>query len=64
MLCASTDTAVEPLAVPEGVAPGERVMVAGFEAAPEAQLNPKKKVLEALLPDMATDAGALPVLPL
>ena len=50
--------------MPEGVAPGERVMVAGFEAAPEAQLNPKKKVLEALLPDMATDAGALPVLPL
>ena len=58
MLCASTDAAVEPLAVPEGVANGERVMVEGFAGAAEEQLNPKKKVLEALLPDMATDAGA------
>jgi len=57
VLCASTETAVEPLAVPEGVPNGERVMVEGFAADAEAQLNPKKKVLEALLPDMATSAG-------
>ena len=58
MLCASTNGAVEPLAVPEGAANGERVMVAGFDGAAESQLPPKKKILEALLPDMATSAGA------
>eukprot|EP00892_Ulva_mutabilis_P002034 jgi/Ulvmu1/11831/UM080_0042.1 len=59
VLCASSDSAVEPLAVPEGVPNGERVMVDGFAADPEAQLNPKKKVLEALLPDMATSADGV-----
>ena len=58
VLCASTEEAVEPVAVPEGVPNGERVMVSGFDNAAEAQLNPKKKQLEAILPDMATDSGA------
>lgn len=58
MLCASTETAVEPLAVPEGAPNGERVMVEGYAADPLAQLPPKKKILEALLPDMLTSAGA------
>lgn len=58
VLCASTEAAVEPVAVPEGVPNGERVMVEGYGADAEAQLNPKKKVLESLLPDMLTSAGA------
>ena len=58
VLCASTEAAVEPLAVPEGVPNGERVVVAGYGNDAEEQLNPKKKILEALLPDMATNAGA------
>lgn len=57
MLCASTEGAVEPLAVPEGVPNGERVMVEGYDAAAEVQLPPKKKILEALSPDMVTSAG-------
>lgn len=61
VLCASTEAAVEPLAVPEGVPNGERVTVDGYAADPEAQLNPKKKVLEALLPDMLTSAGVAPL---
>lgn len=48
---------MEPLAVPEGVANGERVMVAGFDGAAEPQLPPKKKIWEALMPDLATTAG-------
>jgi hypothetical protein len=59
VLCASTDGAVEPLAVPEGVPNGERVMVAGHDAAPEPQLPPKKKIWEALMPDLATSAGMI-----
>jgi aminoacyl tRNA synthase complex-interacting multifunctional protein 1 len=49
---------VEPLLVPEGVVNGERVMVDGYEGEAEAQLNPKKKVLESLFPDMMTSSGA------
>ena len=62
VLCASSDEAVEPLAVPEGAPNGERVRVAGFDGEPEAQLPPKKKILEALMPDMATSAGAVSIL--
>lgn len=58
VLCASTAEAVEPLAVPEGVPNGEPISVEGYPGEPEPQLNPKKKVLESLLPDMATDASA------
>jgi hypothetical protein len=58
VLCASTEAAVEPLTVPEGVPNGERVMVVGFDGEAEAQLNPKRKILETLLPDMLTSAGA------
>ena len=58
VLCASTDAAVEPLAVPEGVPNGERVMVEGASNPPEDHINPKKKILEALFPDMTTNEGA------
>jgi hypothetical protein len=58
VLCASTADGVEPLAVPEGATNGERVFVEDYAGEPEVQLNPKKKILESLLPDMATDASA------
>ncbi|MEW5316371.1 MAG: hypothetical protein WDW38_007749 [Sanguina aurantia] len=63
VLCASNAThdAVEPLAVPEGVPVGERIRVEGFEQPPQAEINPKKKILEALFPDMTTDAGGVAV---
>lgn len=58
VLCASNDThdAVDPVNPPEGVPVGERVMVAGFEQPPLAEVNPKKKILEKLFPDLKTDA--------
>lgn len=40
---------------PEGASIGERVTVEGFEGEPDAVLNPKKKVFEAVQPDLRTD---------
>ena len=37
-------TVVEPLKIPDGAAPGDRVSVEGYQGTPDAQLNPKKKV--------------------
>ncbi|KAG2495304.1 hypothetical protein HYH03_006576 [Edaphochlamys debaryana] len=63
VLCASDEghTKVDPVLVPEGVPIGERITVEGFTGEPPAELNPKKKVLERLFPDMKTDAAGVPV---
>ena len=40
---------VEPLSVPEGSAPGDRVFFDGYEQGkPDEKLNPKKKIWEKL----------------
>jgi hypothetical protein len=59
VLCASNDAhdQVDPVIVPEGAALGERVKVEGFDGEPLAEVNPKKKILEKLFPDMKTDAS-------
>lgn len=50
--------AVEPLNIPAGSKPGDRIYVDGYQGAPDAQLNPKKKVWEKLQADLKTnDAG-------
>ena len=61
VLCASNDdhTAVDPIDPPQGAVIGERVMFEGFSAAPETQLNPKKKIFEKIAPFLVTDAGTL-----
>ena len=41
---------------PSGAQVGERVTVAGYPGDPDEQLNPKKKVFEAVAPDLATNA--------
>lgn len=43
---------MEILAPPEDSKPGDLVQVAGFERAPDAQLNPKKKIFETCAPDL------------
>ena len=48
------------MSVPEGVPVGERVSFEGFDGAPEAVLNPKKKLWEKIAPDMKTNAGVIP----
>lgn len=62
VLCASNEThdQVVPVAVPEGVPDGERCTVEGYEAAPLEEVNPKKKILERLFPDMKTNSDGVP----
>ena len=57
VLCASNDdhTKVEPLAPPKGLSYGEKVTFQGFVGEPLDVINPKKKLLEKLFPDLKTD---------
>ena len=61
VLCASDEahTRVELVTPPEGAVVGEAVTFAGFANTPDAQLNPKKKVWEAVQPDLRTDAACV-----
>jgi len=59
VLCSSREEPkeVEPLAVPEGSTPGDRVTVDGEkEGLPDDVLNPKKKVWEKLSVDLKTNS--------
>jgi len=57
ILCATNaeHTKVELLVPPEGSQPGDKIYFEGFEGEPDAQLNPKKKVFEALQVDFSTN---------
>ncbi|KAI4306962.1 hypothetical protein L6164_030197 [Bauhinia variegata] len=57
VLCASNEdhTKVEPLLPPEGAKIGERVSFSGIDGKPEDVLNPKKKQLEKITPNLFTD---------
>ncbi|GIL77124.1 hypothetical protein Vretimale_3202 [Volvox reticuliferus] len=63
VLCASDDAhgKVEPVLVPDGVPIGERLTVEGFTGTPVEEINPKKKILERLFPDMKTNEAGTPV---
>lgn len=59
LLCATAkegkETGVEPVTPPEGSQPGDRCYVEGYEGmTPVEQLNPKKKIFEAIQPDYIT----------
>merc|ERR1712032_1582517 len=57
VMCASTPEKVEILAPPPGAKPGDVVEVKGFIRAPDAQLNPKKKIFEAVAPDLLVNSA-------
>ncbi|KAG8054947.1 hypothetical protein GUJ93_ZPchr0001g32868 [Zizania palustris] len=61
VLCASNKdhTVVEPLIPPEGAKLGERILFAGFDGKPEDVLNPKKKQLDKITPDLRTDENGI-----
>lgn len=61
VLCTSNSdhTVVDFVVPPEGAAVGERVMFPGFEGEPEDVLNPKKKQLDAVSPDLKTNADGV-----
>jgi len=51
VMCASTPEKVEILCPPSNSKPGDKITVNGFPGTPDQQLNPKKKVFEAIQPD-------------
>lgn len=59
VMCASNDThdQVDPVNPPEGAIIGEKISFEGYTNAPEAQLNPKKKQLDKVVPFLVTDKG-------
>lgn len=54
VLCASTPEKVEFVNPPAGSKPGDKIFFEGYNAVPEKQLNPKKKIWEAVQPGFAT----------
>ena len=46
---------VELINPPADSVPGDRIVCEGFPGEPDAQLNPKKKVWEAVQPDLRTN---------
>ena len=62
VLCASNEAhdKVEPVLVPESVPVGEKVSFEGFDGAPEAVLNPKKRLWKKIAPDLRINAGTEP----
>eukprot|EP00195_Chlamydomonas_chlamydogama_P011043 CAMPEP_0202890242 /NCGR_PEP_ID=MMETSP1392-20130828/727_1 /ASSEMBLY_ACC=CAM_ASM_000868 /TAXON_ID=225041 /ORGANISM="Chlamydomonas chlamydogama, Strain SAG 11-48b" /LENGTH=435 /DNA_ID=CAMNT_0049573779 /DNA_START=27 /DNA_END=1334 /DNA_ORIENTATION=+ len=62
VLCASNDAhdQVDPVNIPEGVPNGERITFEGYPGPPLEEVNPKKKILERLFPDMKTDDKCVP----
>merc|ERR1711953_1521153 len=52
VMCASTKEKVEILSPPLSANIGDPVLVEGFERKPDSQLNPKKKIFEAVAPDL------------
>ena len=61
VLCASNadHTQVDPLRPPAGVPIGEKLTFEGFTGEPIDVINPKKKLLEKLFPDLKTDADGV-----
>ncbi|XP_042014537.1 aminoacyl tRNA synthase complex-interacting multifunctional protein 1-like [Salvia splendens] len=57
VLCASNKdhTVVEPLIAPDGAKVGECVTFSGLDGKPEEVLNPKKKQLDKITPNLFTD---------
>jgi len=59
IMCASGPDKVEVIEVPAGSAPGDHVVFDGYPRTPDARLNPKKKIWEAVAPDMAVGADGV-----
>lgn len=54
VLCASNENTVEFVNPPAGSKPGEKIFFEGYNSVPEKQLNPKKKIWEAVQPGFST----------
>ncbi|KAK6462435.1 G4 quadruplex nucleic acid binding protein [Scheffersomyces coipomensis] len=54
VFCASKDNVVEFVNPPAGSKPGDKIFFETYDGVPEKQLNPKKKVWEAIQPGFST----------
>lgn len=54
VLCASNEDKVEFVNPPAGSKPGDKLFFEGYNSEPEKQLNPKKKIWEAIQPHFST----------
>jgi len=61
LMCASTPEAIEPIIPPAGSVPGDVVEFEGYTCRPDAQLNPKKNVLETVLADLKVNEAGIAV---
>ena len=61
VMCASTPEKVEILTPPADAKIGDPVEVEGFTRRPDAQLNPKKKIFEAVAPDLKVNADKVAI---
>jgi len=59
VMCASTPDKVEILSPPENSKPGDPILVSGYDRRPDAQLNPKKKIFEAVAPDLKVNSDQI-----
>ena len=59
VMCASTPDKVEILSPPEDSKPGDPILVSGYDRRPDAQLNPKKKIFEAVAPDLKVNTDQI-----
>lgn len=55
VMCASSPVKVELINTPPNCVPGDLVHCEGYNRNPDAQLNPKKKIWEAVAPDLLTN---------
>lgn len=55
VLCASNEDTVEFVNPPAGSKPGDKIFFEGYNNVPEKQLNPKKKIWEAVQPGFSTN---------
>ncbi|EGD80179.1 hypothetical protein PTSG_10860 [Salpingoeca rosetta] len=55
VMCAKKGDVIEPLYPPAGAVPGDVVDFERHPRNPDAVLNPKKKIFEAVQPDLFTD---------
>ena len=55
VFCASNEDKVEFVNPPAGSKPGDKIFFEGYDLTPEAVLNPKKKIWEALQPSFSTN---------
>eukprot|EP00043_Microstomoeca_roanoka_P003408 m.43632 g.43632 ORF g.43632 m.43632 type:complete len:406 (+) comp12048_c0_seq1:495-1712(+) len=59
VMCAKVGDTIEPLSPPEGAVAGDPIDFEKYPRKPDAELNPKKKIFEAVQPELFTNADGV-----